>query len=103
MTKRDAASSARSSATWWEGLYVLSNFRKHGEDRVAPMSGWTVDWFSSGIVFPGWAEYGDAPFLWRGPATYDPLWVYQPRTWLLREGWRKAGAISYCEVPSARQ
>jgi REP-associated tyrosine transposase len=33
--------------------YVLSNFRKHGEDRVAPMSGWTVDWFSSGIAFPG--------------------------------------------------
>lgn len=83
--------------------YVLSNFRKHEEDRVAPMSTWTVDWFSSGILFPGWAEYGDAPFLWRGPATYDPLWVYQPRTWLLREGWKKAGTISCREVPSARQ
>jgi len=83
--------------------YVMSNFRKHEEDRVAPMSTWTVDWFSSGVLFPGWAEYGDAPFLWRGPATYEPLFVYQPRTWLLREGWTKAGAISCHEVPSANR
>jgi hypothetical protein len=80
----------------------MNNFRKHEEDRVAPMSSWTIDWFSSGIMFPGWAEYGDAPFLWRGPATYDPLIVYQPRTWLLREGWKKAGGISCRDVPSAR-
>src|ERR1051325_872083 len=26
--------------------YVLSNWRKHREDRVAPLSGWTIDWFS---------------------------------------------------------
>jgi len=83
--------------------YVLSNWRKHEEDRKAPMSGWTIDWFSSAVMFPGWAEYGDEPFLWRGPDTYDPLVVYQPRTWLLRDGWRKAGAISYREVPSAKR
>jgi hypothetical protein len=53
-------------------------------------------------MFPGWAEYGDEPFLMRGPATYDPLVVYQPRTWLLRDGWKKSGGtISYHEVPSA--
>src|SRR5690349_4483335 len=44
--------------------YVLNNFRKHGEDRAGPASTWKVDWFSSGIAFPGWAEYGDEPFLW---------------------------------------
>jgi REP element-mobilizing transposase RayT len=82
--------------------YVANNFRKHQEDLRAPMSSWTVDWFSTGIMFPGWAEYGDEPFLWRGPETYDPLIVYQPRTWLLREGWRKAGTISYREIPSIR-
>jgi REP element-mobilizing transposase RayT len=82
-------------------LAYLNNFRKHEDDRVAPMSTWTVDWFSSGIMFPGWAEYGDAPFLWRGPATYEPFFVYQPRTWLLRDGWTKAGVISCHEVPSA--
>ena len=83
--------------------YVLSNWRKHREDRVAPMSEWTIDWFSTAVMFPGWAEYGDEPCFWRGPPTYDPLIVYQPRTWLLKEGWRKAGTISYREVPSAKQ
>src|SRR5215475_13035414 len=47
--------------------YVVNNFRKHGEDRAAPASAWKIDPFSSGLAFPGWAEYGDAPFLWRGP------------------------------------
>ena len=83
--------------------YVLGNWRRHREDRQEPMSTWKVDWFSSAVMFPGWAEYGDAPFLWRGPPTYDPLIVYQPRTWLLRHGWRKAGSISCREVPSAKR
>ncbi len=83
--------------------YCLNNFRKHREDLRAPMSEWTIDWFSSGVVFPGWAEYGDEPVLWRGPATYDPLIVYQPRTWLLREGWKQSGSISCREIPSANQ
>jgi hypothetical protein len=82
--------------------YVMNNFRKHEEDRRAPMSEWTIDWFSSAVSFPGWEEYGDEAFLWRGPPTYDPLIVYQPRTWLLREGWKKVGAISCREVPSAK-
>ena len=80
--------------------YILNNFRKHGEDRTAPASTWRIDWFSSAIAFPGWAEYGDALFMWRGPPTYDTLITYQPRTWLLREGWKKAGSISYRDVPS---
>jgi REP element-mobilizing transposase RayT len=83
--------------------YVLSNFRKHGEDQTAPASTWKLDWFSSAITFPGWAEYGDEAFLWRGPPTYDPLITYQPRTWLLREGWKNVGSISYSEVPSSRR
>jgi REP element-mobilizing transposase RayT len=83
--------------------YALNNFRKHGEDQRAPMSTWNVDWYSSAITFPGWAEYGDEPFLWRGPPTYDPLITYQPRTWLLREGWKKVGSISCHEVPSSRR
>ena len=83
--------------------YVMNNWRKHGEDRAAPMSAWTIDWFSTAAMFPGWAEYGDEAFLWRGPATYDPLVVYQPRTWLLREGWAKSGPISCREVPSTKR
>jgi putative transposase len=47
--------------------YVMNNWRKHQEDHRAPMSAWTVDWFSSAAMFPGWAEYSDEPFLWRAP------------------------------------
>jgi len=87
--------------------YVLSNWRKHEEDRRPPMSEWKVDWFSSAAMFPGWAEYRpyeEEPFLWRGPDTYDPLIVYQPRTWLLREGWKQHGATISChEAPSAKR
>jgi len=82
--------------------YVINNWRKHMEDRTSPMSSWPIDWFSSAIMFPGWSEYGDKPFLWRGPATYDPLVVYQPRTWLLQDGWKKHGSISYRDVPSQK-
>jgi REP element-mobilizing transposase RayT len=85
--------------------YCLSNWRKHEEDRRLPMRDWKIDWFSTAAMFPGWAEYApyeEEPFLWRGPQTYDPLVVYQPRTWLLREGWRKSGPISCHEVPSAK-
>ncbi len=60
-----------------------------------------IDWFSSAAMFPGWTEYSDEPFMWRGPAAYNPLIVYQPRTWLLRAGWAKSGPISVREVPSA--
>ena len=87
--------------------YVLNNWRKHQEDRALPMSEWKIDWFSTAAMFPGWAEYApyeEEPFLWRGPETYDPLVVYQPRTWLLRDGWRKGGAaISTREVPSTKR
>jgi len=43
--------------------YVMLNFRKHREDQAEPMSSWKLDWFSSAILFPGWAEYGDEAFL----------------------------------------
>src|ERR1700704_1842265 len=87
--------------------YVLLNWRKHEEDQSLKISDWKIDWFSTAAMFPGWAEYGpyeEEPFLWRGPETYDPLVVYQPRTWLLRDGWRKGGApISTRDVPSAKR
>src|SRR4051812_27494612 len=82
--------------------YVLGNWRKHEEDRRQPMSEWNIDWFSSAAMFPGWSDYDeDEHFLWKGPDTYDPLVVYLPMTWLLREGWKKAGPISCRDVPSA--
>jgi REP element-mobilizing transposase RayT len=82
--------------------YVVNNWRKHQEDRVTPMSTWPIDWFSSGAMFPGWAEYGEEAFLLRGPDTYEPLIVSPPRTWLLAEGYHRGGPpISCREIPSA--
>ncbi|MBC7973720.1 MAG: transposase [Myxococcales bacterium] len=81
--------------------YVMGNWRKHEEDRIPGFSEWKVDWYSSGPVFPDWDEYGDQSFLMPYPPNYDPLLVYRPRTWLLREGWKKSGPISYRAVPSA--
>ena len=66
-------------------VYVLLNFRKHL--RAAP----GIDPCSSGPWFDGWA---DAPY----PAERTPL--AEPRTWLLRVGWRLAGGpISLSEGP----
>jgi REP element-mobilizing transposase RayT len=85
--------------------YIMLNWRKHDEDRRAPMSTWTIDWFSTAAMFPDWAEYGDDEvFLWRGPPTYEPLQVFRARTWLLAEGWKKLSSTISCrEVPSSRR
>jgi len=81
--------------------YVINNWRKHGEDRRAKTSDWWIDWFSSAVMFPDWREYGGEVWLWRWPPTYEPLWVYRPGTWLLREGWKRHGTTISCrDVPS---
>jgi putative transposase len=78
--------------------YVLGNWRKHGEDRRGLPSTWLVDPFSSAISFAGWKELeGRAP--WKARAHYEPLVVKAPRSWLLRIGWKRHGAISVREVP----
>ncbi len=82
--------------------YVLCNWRKHGEDRVAKVADWKIDWYSSAICFPWWTEYGGSPFMWRGPPGYENLAVKRPETWLLEKGWKIHGAtISSFEVPSS--
>jgi REP element-mobilizing transposase RayT len=82
--------------------YVLNNFRKHGEDKEGLASTWLVDPFSSGISFPDWKELEDKDVMWPIRETYDPLMVRRPAGWLLREGWKTAGAISAREIPSKR-
>jgi REP element-mobilizing transposase RayT len=81
--------------------YTLNNFRKHGEDRVGVASTWLVDPFSSGILFAGWQERAGKP--WAIREGYEPLIVQTARSWLLAEGWKRAGAISVVEVPSRRR
>ena len=81
--------------------YVLNNWRKHGEDRAGEARRWNVDPFSTGVLFHGWGGREDASLMWKWRDTYDPLVVYLPDTWLLREGWSKHGRVGFHVVPSA--
>ncbi len=83
-----------------ELAYVLNNWRKHGEDRRGVARGWLVDPFSTGWRFTGWREHADEP--WPVRETYRPIPTCEPRTWLLREGWRRYGLLGTHEVPSTR-
>ena len=69
------------------------NWRRHDEDRHAT---WPIDLYSSAISFAGWQERPAMDV----PATYLPLPVSAPRTWLLAVGWRKSGSISCRENPA---
>jgi REP element-mobilizing transposase RayT len=83
--------------------YVLNNWRKHERDRSTVSSTWRVDPFSSGISFTGWKELAERGLArWRAPDGYVPLTVLEPRSWLLRIGWRKHGLVPCAEPPSAR-
>ena len=77
--------------------YVLNNWRKHCEDEKAS---WKVDPYSSGTSFRGWKSFEDPTFEFTLPAGYEPMHVWEPRTWLLREGWKMYGRIGFYEVPS---
>jgi hypothetical protein len=68
-------------------------------DRAGFARAWRVDPFSSAIAFDGWKERAGSPFGFRPPPTYEPLIVWLPRSWLLREGWRRHGLISARETP----
>ena len=83
--------------------YVLNNWRKHERDRTPTSSTWHVDPFSSGVSFTGWEELEERGIArWNVPDGYTPLTVSEPRTWLLRVGWRRHGLVPCAEVPSAR-
>jgi REP element-mobilizing transposase RayT len=79
--------------------YVLNNWRRHGEDRAGLARRWKLDPFSTAVDFAGWKELESSPCFYRPPASYKPLLVWLPETWLLRTGWAKYGPISVYEVP----
>jgi REP element-mobilizing transposase RayT len=83
--------------------YVLNNWRKHREDRAEAARTWKVDPYSTGVLFDGWKERADADVYMPYRETYRPMVVYLPRTWLLREGWRKVGLVAFEYVPSTKQ
>ena len=82
--------------------YVLSNWRKHNEEKQGLARTWLVDPFSTGILFPDWVEMAERDWMWPIRSTYDPLVVRRPETWLLKEGWKLAGQASAHDTPSKR-
>ena len=83
--------------------YVMCNWRKHGEDRDSASATWMVDPYSSGRSFPDWAELDGNTIVTPGEPTCGPLVVSDPRSWLLRAGWKLAGTISAYDCPGHRQ
>jgi putative transposase len=83
-----------------ELAYVLNNWRRHGESQKRVSGRWRIDPFSSAPSFDGWRDIDVRNVKW--PATYLPLPVWEPKTWLLREGWRRHGLIRSTEVPGPR-
>jgi REP element-mobilizing transposase RayT len=79
--------------------YVLNNWRRHQEHHAAWTKGWAMDPFSSAIQFDGWKEMERELVYRKRPPTYEGLIVWFPKTWLLREGWRRHGLIGLDEVP----
>jgi putative transposase len=79
-------------------VYVLNNWRRLREDRGEDESK-LVDRFSTGVLFDGWKELAGGG-TWAVPSWYEPLSVWNARTWLLREGWRRHGLISVYERPA---
>jgi hypothetical protein len=73
--------------------YVLLNLRKHRFQRTGRAGAATIDDASSGRWFEGWktgaVEAGDE----------RPREVAQPRSWLLKAGWRRHGPIALAEIP----
>ena len=74
--------------------YVLNNWRRHREDfangALVPAH---LDEYSSAVSFTGWTiEFARHP-------THVPLPVSLPQSWLLREGWKRYGAIDPHECP----
>jgi REP element-mobilizing transposase RayT len=80
--------------------YVLLNRKHHAAANQRFYAGW-IDPFSSGIWFRGWAApiRMNVGFNRHLAAVETP--TREPRTWLLRVGWRRAGTLSYDDRPSS--
>lgn len=74
--------------------YVLNNFRRHAAQRGERLGPRWMDPYSSAAHFDGWQEGVGAP------AAAERRLVAEPRTWLVRTGWRRCGLIAPSEIPA---
>jgi REP element-mobilizing transposase RayT len=78
--------------------YVLLNSNHHERDRGARALWYGCDAYSSAAWFDGWADDR-----WRHERADTPCPVAGARTWLLREGWRRAGGpLAFDDTPGRR-
>jgi REP element-mobilizing transposase RayT len=70
--------------------YVLNNWRRHRNDARAP---YRIDPYSSAEQFAGW----ETPHGY--PPRAEPLPCVRPSSWLLTDGWTRAGPVRTDEVP----
>jgi putative transposase len=81
-------------------VYLFGNYRKHEKS-----AGGVVDPFSSAPYFPGFLEFAQGVPTARdlrriaGIELARGSPVLEPRSWLLRVGWRRHGLISIREAP----
>jgi REP element-mobilizing transposase RayT len=68
--------------------YVLNNWRHHRDARSAAR----LDPYSSAAQFDGWRDVAPEP-------APEGLVVREPKSWLLRVGWRRHGLLAVTEVP----
>ena len=94
---RDAAPSSSRAFIRAEQLAQASRRPRAGTQRP----GMSIP-FSTGCNFMGWRSVRRGRALAR-PRDLRSARRLLPKTWLLRKGWRKAGTISFYEVPSARR
>ncbi len=84
-------------------VYVLMNHKKHGATIAGAGVGQgaqRLDTFSSAAWFDGFvARAGPLIVALRDRLPAKTIAVARPRTWLLREGWRRRGLISPDEHP----
>ena len=92
--------------------YVLNNWRRHREDQSSAAAGAArLDPYSTARAFDGWRPAGHAlsttsAVLSPGgapPPSIEPLPSAEPRTWLLRVGWRIHGHLDPFAVPGPSQ
>lgn len=74
--------------------YVLNNWRRHREDvTTVGAENALIDPYSTAWAFDGWSDLDEVPRWERLPSA-------EPKTWLLRVGWRRGGGkISVRSVP----
>jgi putative transposase len=80
--------------------YVLLNRKHHAAADKRFFAGW-IDPYSSGVWFRGWQAPIRVNHIISDLVVLEPP-TKQPRTWLLRVGWRRAGPLSYDDRPADR-